>query len=61
MIEFIKHRKPEELIPFGYKNLGFFTKNSKEYADTIFTSIKNGVALKILELDQGVYQFFSRV
>lgn len=60
MVEFIKNQKPVEIISFGYKDLGFFSKGSKEYSDVIYLSIKNRSELKVLEISDEVCQIFIK-
>ena len=60
MIEYVKNKKPEEIIPFGYKNLGFFTKDSKELNKIIVHSIKENNDIQLLMLTNDIYQTFVK-
>ena len=60
MIEYVKNKKPEEIIPFGYKNLGYFTKNSKELNNIIYSSIKKNNDIQLLVLTNDICQAFVK-
>ena len=60
MVEFTRNQNPLEIVSFGYKDLGFFSKGSKEYSDVIYLSIKNMSELKILEISEDICQMFIK-
>ena len=60
MVSFIKNMKPEEIIPFGYKNLGYYNRNSKEFNNVLFDSVRNNKDIKVLELNDLVVQVLQK-
>lgn len=59
-VSFIKNMKPEEIIPFDYKNLEYYNRNSKEFNDVLFDSVKNNKDIKVLELNDLVIQVLQK-
>ncbi|MFA5524793.1 MAG: hypothetical protein WDA24_10595 [Tissierellales bacterium] len=61
MVEITKTKSVRDIVGRGYKDLGIYKKDSKEFCELIMKTTSNNIDLTLLFLNQEIYQAFIKV